>query len=298
MTVEQSGVAGFKFVFIAGANYSGSTLLAMLLGSHPQIECLGQLYAVSGDVDSGNICQCGNTLFNCKFWSKVLVETGYWDTNGRRLLPISTEVRRGAIRGKFFGLVMPRSPSHLDVYQNFNQVLLSAASKSSGREILIDSSKIPHRLHWLLETGATEKHEVHVIHLIRNGFGVANSYKRRRYGVLRGSLAWRSRNDQVFKLLSRYPTIRSLRVRYEDICNRPHEALTDVCDFIGVPFTPEMLKFRTRIQHQVGGNPIRHGGSEVIRLDEHWRHNLNKCDRWIFKTVAGNTQKRLGYDLA
>jgi len=297
MTAKPPGFSGFKLVFIAGANYSGSTLLSMLLGSHPQIECLGQLYAVSGDIESGDICQCGNMLLDCEFWSKVLVETGFWDTGGHQLQPICTEVRRGGALGKIFGLVVPRSPSHPNVYQNFNQEILRAASKLSGREILIDSSKIPHRLHWLLKTGVATEHDMHVIHLTRNGFGVVNSYKRRRYGVLRGSLAWRSRNDQVFKLFTQYPTIRSLRVRYEDICTRPHDTLTEVCDFLGLPFTPEILKFRARSQHQVGGNPIRHGGSEVIRLDEHWRHNLNKYDRSIFRTVAGNTQQRLGYDL-
>lgn len=62
------------FVYIASLSHSGSTLLDLLLGNHPQLVGLGEIAKVL-ELDSRGIdehlhmaCTCGNRAGDCKFW--------------------------------------------------------------------------------------------------------------------------------------------------------------------------------------------------------------------------------------
>jgi len=67
-----------SLIFIAGLEHSGSTLLDLILGGHPQIVGLGELYQLlrpgsphlsrSGDI----FCSCGATMDTCPFWGPTL----------------------------------------------------------------------------------------------------------------------------------------------------------------------------------------------------------------------------------
>ncbi len=65
-------------VYIAGCGHSGSTLLALLLDSHPDIACVGETAVKPkirrrGDAAAAE-CSCGQTLANCPFWTRVFAE--------------------------------------------------------------------------------------------------------------------------------------------------------------------------------------------------------------------------------
>ena len=56
-----------RLFYILAASHSGSTLLAMLLGSHPDVCTAGELKAASvGDVDAYR-CSCGAPILQCGF---------------------------------------------------------------------------------------------------------------------------------------------------------------------------------------------------------------------------------------
>jgi len=60
-----SGLEPIRLVYIMAASHSGSTLLAMLLNSHPEICTVGELKATSlGDPDS-YYCSCRNKIREC-----------------------------------------------------------------------------------------------------------------------------------------------------------------------------------------------------------------------------------------
>lgn len=64
-------------VFIASLSHSGSTLLDLLLGAHPRLVGLGELYKVinlSAEQLEGerNVrCTCGRSVADCQFWGPV-----------------------------------------------------------------------------------------------------------------------------------------------------------------------------------------------------------------------------------
>ena len=62
-----------KLAYILAASHSGSTLLAMLLGSHHETRTVGELKLsprAIGDIDQYR-CSCGEFIRKCPFWNDV-----------------------------------------------------------------------------------------------------------------------------------------------------------------------------------------------------------------------------------
>ena len=60
-----------KFIYICSAAHSGSTLLDLLLGSHSQIESLGEISFLGQDLAVNNRCTCGSPVRACHVWRAV-----------------------------------------------------------------------------------------------------------------------------------------------------------------------------------------------------------------------------------
>ena len=68
-----------QIVYMAGSGHSGSTLLGMMLGKHPEISDLGEanrLYISARAKKSikPHLCGCGKSVKECYFWLKVTRE--------------------------------------------------------------------------------------------------------------------------------------------------------------------------------------------------------------------------------
>ncbi len=82
-------------VYIASLSHSGSTLLDLLLGNHPQLVGLGEIAKVL-DLDSRAIdehlhmaCTCGKRAGDCKFWGSLfpkLKQSASEDKNNKYLV--------------------------------------------------------------------------------------------------------------------------------------------------------------------------------------------------------------------
>ena len=60
-----------RLVYILAASHSGSTLLAMILGSHPEVCTVGELKATSlGNADDYP-CSCRRRIRDCPFWTRI-----------------------------------------------------------------------------------------------------------------------------------------------------------------------------------------------------------------------------------
>ena len=63
-----------KYVYLTSSGYSGSTLLAFMLGSHPRIASIGELSNTIEKVDPDNYrCSCRELIKNCLFWKRVSI---------------------------------------------------------------------------------------------------------------------------------------------------------------------------------------------------------------------------------
>lgn len=322
-----------KLAYILAASHSGSTLLSMLLGSHPQIATVGEM-ALSPN-SMGNLdryrCSCGSFIRQCSFWLKVKegmgrrgcdfdlarAGTDYRNVESRYARRLLGPLHRGrfleSVRdGALF--ISPAWRRHLSEVHERNAVLASAVSEIAKADILVDSSKIALRLKYLLRNPELE---VKVIRLIRDGRAVALTYMdpavyadakdpNRRGGGMGGdrkserlcmheaAYEWRRCMEEAEHILRQVPPERRMEIRYEDYCREPEASLAHIHEFLGVTPGRQPKEFRSVEQHVVG-NGMRLDTTSEIRLDERWREILTERDLRIFDQVAGAMNRRHGY---
>ena len=322
-----------RLAYIAASSHSGSTLLAMLLGAHPQACTAGELRLTNvGDAEQ-YLCSCGEKISRCSFWqsvtsgmkargvaafSPVQGGTGILDVPSAYAARFLAPLHRGPLLELARDTALNLSPTwrrHLRESQRRNAQLLSVLHEVTGARIIVDSSKLPLRLKYLLPV---EEIEIKVIRLIRDGRAVALTYTdewnfadasdpalrgggtgtRRappRRNIAEGAREWRRSNESADCLVARLPRSQWLQVRYEDVCARPEEELRRISEFLGL--VPELvtLNFRAKQQHVVG-NGMRLDRTETIRVDERWRGHLSPEDLQSFDQEAGKLNRHYGYE--
>lgn len=319
-----------RLVYLLAASHSGSTLLAFLLGSHPEICSVGELKLTHlGNVERYR-CSCGEPILRCPFWTAVgdrLAAEGHAldfsstptdfttraDAWAKRLLrplhrgPLLEGVRDAAL------VLDPLWHPHLARTQGANAALAAAVCSLARKPVIADSSKVGIRLKFLLRNPAFD---VKVVRLVRDGRAVALTYMdpasfadareaRRRDGGSGGdrlgqrlSMAdaareWRRSTEEGEAIVRGLPARSWSELRYEQLCADPQGALEPVLECFGVdPRAPLALK---GYSHHVVGNGMRFDSTREIRLDERWKTALGPKDLATFDSVAGDLNRRLGY---
>jgi len=296
-----------NLAYIMGPNYSGSTLLTLLLADHPEIATVGELKATSmGDISSYK-CSCGELLTGCSFWNKVkqlLLTQGQdfsfddFKTHFRdKQHPFTDRLLRAALRGPFFEtlrdsgfMLCPAAHRTKQAIIERNEVLIEIICTLQQAKIFLDDSKEPVRLKFLL---AADLWDIRVIHLIRDGRGVTNSYMRHnKASMAKAAQEWihtQQECDRISKILGNH---RCLTVHYEDLCQKPAKTLTTIYHFLGLQ--PELSASSSRTKH-IMGNQMRLGSLQDIRLDEKWKQALSHEDLQTFTTIAGDLNQLHGY---
>jgi len=320
-----------RLVYILAASHSGSTLLAILLGSHPEVCTVGELKATSmGDVDR-YLCSCRARIRECPFWSAVrgeMAERGFEfdiEDAGTDLAsgagPYLRRLLRPLHRGPVLEFVRDAAlglssgwRSSLSRFQERNSALARAVCARTGKGVIVDSSKVGVRLKYLLRNPALD---VKVVRLIRDGRGVALAYvdparfadarnpalrgggmgadrEDERLGMAEAATEWRRSNEEAEAVLAGLDPARWRNVRYEDLCADPDAALRSLFAFLGVDpgIGVEQLEFEGL--HLIG-NGMRMDFPRRIRLDERWKEALGPGDLRVFDSVAGSMNRRLGY---
>lgn len=306
-----------NFAYILSANYSGSTLLAMLLGSQPEAVTVGEMRAPRVGTSEDYQCSCGQPIKQCQFWRDVTEQmakrgvAGFDITNARisihetenryvhRLLePLPRGMLLETVRKTGLAL-SPAWPGHLRNVQRRNVALAEALREITGAKVVVDSSKIALHLKFLLRSPDLK---MKVIRLVRDGRAVTMStlghgLKRdtRRETIAEAALSWRKNNEAAERILAEMPESQWKFLQYEELCRRPEETLRELCGFLGMDTSRVVLDFRAHTQHVLGNEMRLKSGSE-IRLDERWRTGLSKEDLQVFEEVAGDLNRKYGYE--
>ncbi|MCG2774403.1 MAG: hypothetical protein L6406_01880, partial [Desulfobacterales bacterium] len=182
-----------KYVYLTSSGYSGSTLLAFMMGAHPKIATVGELGAAPevGSPDNYR-CSCGNLLKNCAFWSQVSIrlQTLHKDFSyrnfGTALAPRGNTFlhrlqfgnlrsnRISDIRDYIFNRI-PKCYNHANWIVKRNIDLASSILEVTNKDIFFDTSKNPAKINLLKENLECD---LKVIHLIKDGRGVFDSIKK------------------------------------------------------------------------------------------------------------------------
>ena len=321
------------YVYILGASHSGTTLLAMLLNAHPDITTIGESSPGRiGDSDT-YLCSCGALIKDCSFWRRV-VERMREDHPDFSLNKFGTrfEFPLNPVVNRFLGfehrgfLCEFLRDTFLRFFPHWKEAqrhimnrccaLASAVLAESGGRIFVDSSKVAHRLKFLLRIPELN---VKVVHLVRDGKAVALTYMRqdefadseepflRRGGrgmegkATAASLSMkRAANEWCRCLRSAEHVIAGLekpqwiQVHYEELCGDTEGTLARVFKFLGLDPGKRAKDFRT-VENHVVGNGMRLDTTSKITLDERWRSVLTDQDLRIFDREAGRMNRRYGY---
>ncbi|WP_129597696.1 hypothetical protein [Methanohalophilus profundi] len=161
-----------KVIYVMGAGHSGSTLLDIILGNHPEIQSCGELKYNNflNKYQENCLCTCGQKSQTCQFCNQV-IDTWKYRTGIKNIKSYQRLQKKYEDTKIPFNLNWSKS-------EDFNQYLfytlefLKSLSSSSGKNIIVDSSKNPTRAFYL---SLIPEIELILIHLIRDGRGVSYS---------------------------------------------------------------------------------------------------------------------------
>ena len=250
-----------KVIYIAGLSHSGSTLLSLMLNAHPEIISVGELKDLRR-AGAGMPCGCGApSLEQCDFWSSV-----------------EKVLRRRS--GK--------SIKDLDCFRQYsiqrdslaeNVFLFQAIHEASGKRFVVDSSKRPGRLKYLLNLKGLE---VYPVHLIRDARGQILSMLKRQGGFAKHILRYRVVNSLIRSTIKSVP---HAILRYEDLVQEPERNLSRLLEPLGLSFSPRQMLWFEHERHLIAGNKMR-WESERLVLDERWKESLSGFQQAAILSLA------------
>lgn len=299
------------FVSVATSAYSGATLLAFLLGAHPQIATIGEMDGLIPSEDPDEYrCSCGKRIRACEFWqlvSKAMHDRGFefdvahfrtkFALNGPRLI---RRLRMGSsrisaldsIRDAFLH-AWPAEVRQRKAWVARNVAFVEAVLEVMDKEVFVDTSKGRWRLRSLYEYSTLD---VRAIHLVRDVRGVVSSRLRRRADLDAREAArqWVRVNQKLEMTLQSLPEDRHVLLRYEDLCRDVQGTLERLFDFCGVDSSVKVTDLGA-VPHHIVGNPMRLSSVSRIHLDERWKSQLTEGQIEELDRTAATLRRRYGY---
>ena len=295
-------------LYIAGAGRSASTLLGHILGQLEGFCFIGEMIGAWRAFGVRH-CGCRVPLTECKFWADVRRAAG---RDGRSLPPEELFALGPLARWRNLPLTFGPGPPiarRCAASLRSAQSLYESVAAVSGARVIVDSSKsVPYARMLSLLPGL----DLRIVHLVRDARAVAYSWSRlkpvpdrpdqshmdlRRPGKV--AVNWLISNVGT-ELLGRARPGRYVRLRYEDLVDRPRESLERILrPFIGAPAALPLTGERTieiHPTHSVKGNPDRFGtGTRELRIDDEWRHAMRPGDRRLVTGLTWPLLLRHGY---
>jgi hypothetical protein len=299
-----------SFTFLMAHSFSGSTLLSFLLGAHPEIATVGEMFIAQGIDPQTYVCSCGQRIGECPFWRRISLEMAArgipydvrrneasFSTNGvgRVSHLLLTAEPRGRVletaRSAALALI-PGAKRELDRRLRINEALAEVITGLRGARAFVDASKRPGRL---LHLRRIPSLDIRVIHLVRDGRAVTRSTMRNLgRGAEESARSWLGSVQDAERLRPRFPADRWMTLRYEDLCRQPGAALDRISRFIGVAPGSSVPDFRS-VDHHIIGNRMRLSHTSEISLDERWRTEMPAEQIRAVERIAGPTLERHGY---
>lgn len=305
-------------VYICSAARSGSTILDLMLGTHPAVLPVGELNQLPKNIALRSTCSCGRAIHDCAFWVPIV------DELGRRLgtdlwrepyaldlgmIQAGVEIdRRRQTRSYLARRALQRAwvevchRAGLDLARSAmvarfrapvqNLVALHALLRErSGARVVVDSNKDFRQsvLHYQLEPERTR-----LILLVRDGRGVMASYMRSGRGREQAIKHWMRYYERVLPWLQRHVAPEHLiRVRYEALVADPDAEIGRILACIGLEPVQGVAASVEHPRHIVNGNRMFLQRIAGIRADERWRAELGPADLECFESRTSVLRRRL-----
>lgn len=268
-------------VFVSGTNRSGTTLMYALLATHPNLSMVRRtdmwryFYGRFGDLSQPeNFEHCLRTMLSYK-----------------RIVNLKPDPER--IRQEFW----QGEASYGRLFALIHQHNAERSGKTRWGDKSLHTEEYADQIF-------SEFPQARIIHVIRDPRDRYASVKKRlnatsrRIGV--DTVKWLASVRIARKAAERYPD-RFMIVRYETLAQQPEETLQLVCDFIGEPYTPEMLTMSgARRYHEAGANTSYEKvkpGVISTRSIGRFRQVISAWEIAFIQTFARRTMAEFGYEL-
>jgi hypothetical protein len=292
-----------RVVYIAGAGFSGSTLLEQALSQVDGCVSVGEPYRPLFEPYWPTMtCGCGELFADCPFWLPVLADA--WgdeqEATRERLRVLGVGMVGHSVRSAYANSSPPHSLRA--AFREIGELLAPmyrAVAERTGAELIVDASKAGL---WGVGLLGAPGIDLDVIHLVRDsrGFALSNSRPHDFWppgtqtiprGPIRSFVNWDVTNVEAEYLARRAP--RSRTVLYNTFAREPEPTLASIVDCLGLggrgpsPIHDGRLTV-DRVAHTVGGNPSRPRlGTTEIRTDERWRTNGSRTLRVFGPVLTG-----------
>lgn len=297
-----------RLVYLMGPAHSGSTVLTFLLADHPRIATIGELKATSMGAIEDYRCSCGEYITQCAFWRDIreratTLPGGFslddFGTHFAGQGGLADKIFYSSLRGRLYETLRdlaiashPRYRDHFKRVMRRNHDLVEIITGIMERDVFLDGSKDPVRLRYLCRH---TDWDIHVILLIRDGRGTTGSYMRREGMTMEQAAREWKRTCLEYEHVQRYVDASRMRLfHYETICREPQAQLEAIHRFIGIEPVP--YRGLNISDHHLLGNSMRLRNSARLRQDERWRSELSEEDLETFERIAGDLNRRFGYD--
>ncbi|MFN2388437.1 MAG: sulfotransferase [Actinomycetota bacterium] len=262
--------------FIVGSARSGTTMLRLMLNAHPEVAVppesrfAVELWDGRDEVDAGRFVErlAGHSMFH------------HWDLPG--------EVVREELGGE--------GPCSY-------RAAVSAAYEAYAR--------VHGKTRWGDKTPRYVEHipflarlfpDARFVHLVRDGRNVALSYADVPFGpktVGKAADLWARRVSAGMRAGRALEAGRYLELCYEDLVEDPEGEAKDLCDFLDLPFDPDMLDYTERARDAVLPRAARfnpHVTERPTARTRSWQDDLEPIDAEMFEAIAGGVLSELGYE--
>lgn len=300
-----------KIIYLAGTSYSGSTLLAFVMNSHPAVVSTGETSLNRTNQKKKQYhhpCTCGCMLHKCQFWQEIFMkaqEKGYnlhsnnwindYKYKSNLLYKIFSVYRVPPWAKVFRNLVdnlLPLHSQHIKTTNKVNIVLFNEALRISQAELFFDTTKHLMRLYYLLQVPELD---IKIIRWVRDARAYANSGLRKGLKVEDSVTTWLNFHKAFDDLASNLPSEKVIQMRYEDFCIAPKQHYKKLCDFFGIDHIGLDTIVSINQHHILGNQNTSRRKTFEIQLNEKWRTQLTQAQLETVGKIAGDYNRILGY---
>lgn len=279
-------VETFPPVFMFGMERSGTTLLSMMVGAHPEIavplSTTGMWYQFQAQLDNYSKSTMGLDLK--RLINDILSHERIklWDAQ------LSQKDVLAALKGECLE----------DCLLAFH----ASYAHKKGKPYWA-SMDIAHMDHVSLLNQWFP--DARFIHIIRDPRDVALSYRGYRYGssnMLECAQNWTRGVEGSLREGAVLGSERYYVLRYEDLILKPEDSLKNLCDFLGVAYAPQMLEYGEMVSQKVPNNkrdlwPILDQKPQADKV-ERWRRELNSAQCAIIEDWTKDLLSKLNYPIS
>ena len=270
--------------FMFGFERSGTTLLSMMMGAHPKLavplSVTGLWYRYDQTLDEYD--QFDSDIVPEKLIKDILKEEriALWDET-LNFEDILSHLEEHSFSG---------------VVAAFHKAYASKKNKPFWANLdIVTLDEMPSAYAWFPDA--------RFIHIVRDGRDIALSHETMPYGAantLDCAQTWERRLTTNIKMGSMLPPHQYKVVRYEDLVLESAKTLEDICDFLDLEYSAEMLNYTSMVDGKIPDDR-RWLWPELDKKPQKskcygWKQKMDHKRRVVFEGEAGPLLRDFGYE--